>query len=90
MFDDSNGHNQNKTYVIPIFIFLFQIENIISRVVLSIVYYCIVVSQAGRAASDQAYKGILDCAVRVFRDEGAITFYRGLPPRSSYIIPILY
>jgi Mitochondrial carrier protein len=48
-----------------------------------------VVSQAGRAASDQAYKGIIDCAVRVFREEGAITFYRGLPPRLVSVVPMI-
>jgi Mitochondrial carrier protein len=47
------------------------------------------VSQAGRAASDQAYKGIIDCAVRVFREEGAITFYRGLPPRLVSVVPMM-
>jgi Mitochondrial carrier protein len=45
-----------------------------------------VVSQAGQAASDQAYKGIIDCAVRVFREEGWITFYRGLPPRLVSVV----
>jgi Mitochondrial carrier protein len=48
-----------------------------------------VVSQAGRAASDQAYKGIVDCAVRVFREEGAIAFYRGLPPRLVSVVPMI-
>jgi hypothetical protein len=48
-----------------------------------------VVSQAGRAASDQAYKGIIDCAVRVFREEGPMTFYRGLPPRLVSVVPMI-
>jgi hypothetical protein len=48
-----------------------------------------VVSQAGRATSDQAYKGIIDCAVRVFREEGWITFYRGLPPRLVSVVPMI-
>lgn len=47
------------------------------------------VSQAGRAASDQAYKGIVDCAVRVFREEGLATFYRGLPPRLVSVVPMI-
>lgn len=47
------------------------------------------VSQAGRAASDQAYKGIIDCAVRVFREEGMATFYRGLPPRLVSVVPMI-
>ena len=46
-------------------------------------------SQAGRAASDQAYKGIIDCAVRVFREEGVMTFYRGLPPRLVSVVPMI-
>lgn len=46
-------------------------------------------SQAGRAASDQAYKGIIDCAVRIFREEGVSTFYRGLPPRLVSVVPMI-
>ena len=49
----------------------------------------VVVSQAGRAVSDQAYKGIIDCAVRTFREEGLITFYRGLPPRLVSVVPMI-
>ena len=53
------------------------------------ILFLAVVSQAGRAASDQAYKGIIDCAVRVFREEGAATFYRGLPPRLVSVVPMI-
>lgn len=48
------------------------------------------VTQAGRAmASDQAYKGIIDCAVRVAREEGIGAFYRGLPPRLVSVVPMI-
>lgn len=48
------------------------------------------VTQAGRAiASDQAYKGIIDCAVRVAREEGVGAFYRGLPPRLVSVVPMI-
>jgi solute carrier family 25 S-adenosylmethionine transporter 26 len=33
------------------------------------------------ANSPNAYKGIIDCAVRVAREEGMGAFYKGLPPR---------
>jgi Mitochondrial carrier protein len=36
-----------------------------------------------------AYKGIVDCAVRVFREEGLATFYRGLPPRLVSVVPMI-
>jgi len=48
------------------------------------------VTQAGRVmASDQAYKGIIDCAVRVAREEGIGAFYRGLPPRLVSVVPMI-
>jgi Mitochondrial carrier protein len=54
-------------------------------------HYCYgkVVSQAGRAASDHAYTGIVDCAVKVFREEGLVAFYRGLPPRLVSVVPMI-
>lgn len=48
-----------------------------------------VVSQAGRAASEHAYTGIIDCAVKVFREEGLVAFYRGLPPRLVSVVPMI-
>lgn len=35
------------------------------------------------------YKGIIDCAVRVTREEGIKTFYRGLPPRLISVVPMI-
>ena len=39
--------------------------------------------------SDVAYKGVVDCAVRVFREEGLSAFYRGLPPRLISVVPMI-
>jgi hypothetical protein len=36
-----------------------------------------------------AYKGIIDCAIRVTREEGIKTFYRGLPPRLISVVPMI-
>jgi solute carrier family 25 S-adenosylmethionine transporter 26 len=47
------------------------------------------VTQAGRAVADDAYRGIIDCAVRVFREEGIGAFYRGLPPRLISVVPMI-
>jgi Mitochondrial carrier protein len=35
------------------------------------------------------YKGIVDCAVRVAREEGVSTFYRGLAPRLISVVPMI-
>jgi Mitochondrial carrier protein len=35
------------------------------------------------------YKGIIDCAVRVAREEGMRTFYSGLPPRLLSVVPMI-
>ena len=35
------------------------------------------------------YKGIIDCAIRVTREEGIKTFYRGLPPRLISVVPMI-
>ena len=35
------------------------------------------------------YKGIADAAVRIFREEGIGTFYRGLPPRLISVVPMV-
>jgi hypothetical protein len=48
------------------------------------------VTQASMAGSDLVpYKGILDCAVRIAREEGIKTFYRGLPPRLVSVVPMI-
>jgi hypothetical protein len=35
------------------------------------------------------YKGIVDCAMRVAKEEGMATFYRGLPPRLVSVVPMI-
>ena len=35
------------------------------------------------------YKGIVDCAVRVAREEGVKAFYKGLPPRLVSVVPMV-
>lgn len=35
------------------------------------------------------YKGIIDCALRVAKEEGIRTFYRGLPPRLISVVPMI-
>eukprot|EP00980_Cylindrotheca_fusiformis_P004613 scaffold982_cov139-Cylindrotheca_fusiformis.AAC.26 len=35
------------------------------------------------------YKGIIDCAVRITREEGIKTFYRGLAPRLMSVVPMI-
>ncbi len=35
------------------------------------------------------YKGIIDAAVRISREEGIGTFYRGLPPRLISVVPMI-
>jgi hypothetical protein len=47
------------------------------------------VTQASGKAMEGAYKGIIDCAVRVAREEGMGTFYRGLPPRLVSVMPMI-
>lgn len=46
------------------------------------------VTQASMAVQDP-YKGIVDCAVRVYREEGVSTFYRGLVPRLVSVVPMI-
>lgn len=49
------------------------------------------VTQAGAAATAGAvpYKGIIDCAIRVAKEEGMGAFYRGLPPRLVSVVPMI-
>jgi Mitochondrial carrier protein len=35
------------------------------------------------------YKGIIDCAMRMAKEEGMATFYRGLPPRLVSVVPMI-
>jgi Mitochondrial carrier protein len=43
----------------------------------------------GSMVTANPYKGIVDCAVRVYREEGLKTFYRGLPPRLISVVPMI-
>jgi hypothetical protein len=47
------------------------------------------VTQTTGVGAELAYKGIVDCAIRVFREEGIGTFYRGLPPRLVSVVPMI-
>jgi hypothetical protein len=47
------------------------------------------VTQGSGIAAEGAYKGIIDCAIRVAREEGMGTFYRGLPPRLVSVVPMI-
>ena len=46
------------------------------------------VTQAGRMGPAK-YKGIIDCAKTVLREEGLVSFYRGLPPRLVSVVPMI-
>jgi len=35
------------------------------------------------------YKGIIDCGLRISREEGIKTFYRGLAPRLLSVVPMI-
>jgi solute carrier family 25 S-adenosylmethionine transporter 26 len=41
------------------------------------------------AGAEAAYKGIIDAAVRIFREEGISAFYRGLSPRLVSVVPMI-
>ena len=46
-------------------------------------------SMAARGVDIVPYKGIVDCAVRIAREEGISVFYRGLPPRLVSVVPMI-
>jgi solute carrier family 25 S-adenosylmethionine transporter 26 len=46
-------------------------------------------SMAARGADIVPYKGIVDCALRIAREEGINVFYRGLPPRLVSVVPMI-
>lgn len=46
-------------------------------------------SLAAKGADIVPYKGIIDCATRVVREEGVRTLYRGLPPRLISVVPMI-
>jgi len=44
---------------------------------------------SAKAMVGTPYKGIIDCAIRVAREEGIQTFYSGLPPRLISVVPMI-
>lgn len=76
-----------------------DIENSIMGCVASATTVCIMipldtiktrlVTQVTGPSTADAYKGILDCAFRVYREEGIRTFYRGLAPRLISVVPMI-
>mmetsp|Transcript_39216 Transcript_39216/g.94846 ORF Transcript_39216/g.94846 Transcript_39216/m.94846 type:complete len:444 (+) Transcript_39216:140-1471(+) len=48
------------------------------------------VTQSSAAVMDVVpYKGIIDCAVRIAKEEGVKTFYNGLTPRLLSVVPMI-
>jgi len=74
-----------------------NIENSIMGCIASATTVCIMipmdtiktrlVTQGG--ASGIPYRGIVDAAVRISREEGVGAFYRGLPPRLISVVPMI-
>lgn len=44
---------------------------------------------SNKALTGAPYKGIIDCGVRIMREEGIGAFYRGLPPRLVSVVPMI-
>jgi Mitochondrial carrier protein len=49
----------------------------------------LVVQSSSKVLSATSYKGIVDCALRITREEGIKTFYRGLVPRLISVVPMI-
>jgi hypothetical protein len=49
----------------------------------------LVTQMSSKAVVGVAYKGIVDCAVRVLKEEGIGAFYSGLPPRLLSVVPMI-
>ncbi len=49
----------------------------------------LVTQMSAKAIAGVPYKGIIDCAVRVAKEEGIQTFYSGLPPRLISVVPMI-
>ena len=49
----------------------------------------LVTQLSSTATTGGPYKGIVDCAVRIAREEGIKTFYRGLAPRLMSVVPMI-
>jgi solute carrier family 25 S-adenosylmethionine transporter 26 len=46
------------------------------------------VGPAGTVEKTKAFTGIIDCAIRTYREDGLAAFYRGLPPRLASVVPM--
>mmetsp|Transcript_52760 Transcript_52760/g.148042 ORF Transcript_52760/g.148042 Transcript_52760/m.148042 type:complete len:518 (+) Transcript_52760:321-1874(+) len=49
----------------------------------------LVTQMSSKVVVGVAYKGIIDCAIRVAKEEGMGAFYRGLPPRLISVVPMI-
>jgi hypothetical protein len=49
----------------------------------------LVVQSSMKSIAGAQYKGIVDCAVRIAKEEGVKTFYRGLAPRLVSVVPMI-
>ena len=49
----------------------------------------LVTQTSAKALQGVPYKGIVDCGVRIAREEGIKTFYRGLAPRLLSVVPMI-
>jgi hypothetical protein len=49
----------------------------------------LVTQMSAQAMIGTPYKGIVDCAIRVAKEEGIRTFYSGLPPRLVSVVPMI-
>ena len=49
----------------------------------------LVTQTSAKVLEGAAYKGIIDCGVRIAREEGIKTFYRGLAPRLLSVVPMI-
>ena len=49
----------------------------------------LVTQSSGVGIVGKPYKGIIDCGVRIAKEEGVKTFYRGLAPRLISVVPLI-
>lgn len=49
----------------------------------------LVTQLSAKSITGVPYKGIIDCAIRVAKEEGIGAFYRGLPPRLISVVPMI-
>ncbi len=49
----------------------------------------LVTQSSAKVLQGVPYKGIIDCGVRIAKEEGIKTFYRGLAPRLMSVVPMI-